>query len=98
MASRSKMRGHDIAWDQSAGIWRYTDGTPTVGSQRERQCGYCDKPRTSEGHDGCLGTLSGVRNACCGHGETEEAYVQFSDGSELRGQPAVDYFSEAKSR
>lgn len=40
-------------------------------------CGHCGIKRTSDGHDGCIGTLSGVMNACCGHGEDRMAYVQF---------------------
>lgn len=50
-------------------------------------CGHCGLSRTPEGHDGCIGTLPGVTNACCGHGGTAEgAYVQFSFGS----RPFVD--------
>lgn len=47
---------------------------------------------TSEGHDPCLGTLDGVSNACCGHGVTEEAYVQFGDGTIISGSDAVKFF------
>jgi len=43
-------------------------------------CGFCGLDRTPEGHDGCIGTLPGVMNACCGHGDTEMAYVQYEDG------------------
>jgi hypothetical protein len=31
--------------------------------------------RTENGHDPCIGELSGVMNACCGHGETDMAYI-----------------------
>lgn len=41
-------------------------------------CLHCKKQRTPEGHDGCIGTLENVQNACCGHGEVEVAYVQFN--------------------
>lgn len=41
-------------------------------------CGFCSLKRTPEGHDGCIGTLDNVMNACCGHGEIEMAYVQFN--------------------
>ena len=40
-------------------------------------CDHCGLKRTKEGHDGCIGTLDGVANACCGHGEINAAYVQF---------------------
>jgi glutamine phosphoribosylpyrophosphate amidotransferase len=33
-----------------------------------------------------MGKLNNVINACCGHGQTNEAYVQFIDGSIVRGE------------
>lgn len=36
-------------------------------------CGHCGRKFTKEGHDGCLGALVGVMNACCGHGRESEA-------------------------
>lgn len=51
-------------------------------------CGNCGKRRTDEGHDACLGTLIGVMNACCGHGNEDEAYIQFLDGECVRGKDA----------
>lgn len=48
------------------------------GSGQYGICAHCQLPPTKEGHDGCLGTLSGfVMNACCGHGETKTAYIQY---------------------
>ncbi|WP_421811733.1 hypothetical protein [Flagellimonas sp.] len=41
------------------------------------KCDHCGLARTPEGHDGCIGSLDNVANACCGHGETKSAYVQF---------------------
>ena len=41
-------------------------------------CGHCNMKRTEEGHDGCIGTLTNVMNACCGHGQTNMAYIQFN--------------------
>lgn len=43
----------------------------------KEKCGHCGLHRTEQGHDGCIGTLEGVMNACCGHGEKSVAYVQF---------------------
>lgn len=39
-------------------------------------------------HDECLGWLDGTMNACCGHGNDDTAYVQFLDGSVVRGKHA----------
>jgi hypothetical protein len=65
-------------------------------------CGHCNLKRTPEGHDGCIGTLENVRNACCGHGEYNMAYVQFDhpdydkDSNKVRieGIEALKYIKE----
>jgi hypothetical protein len=67
--------------------WVYSDTQESVEDTHEsRPCGNCNRVRTDEGHDACLGTLPLVINACCGHGEIEEAYVQFLDGSIVSGE------------
>lgn len=87
------LRGHPIIYIHE--IWLYEDTkTPTDGN--ERPCGRCDYPQTDEGHDGCLGTLPGIMNACCGHGQIKEAYVQFLDGSSIHGQSANIILHELK--
>ena len=74
LMTRSKLRGHPIVCVNSE--WLYKDTmTPTAGN--ERSCGHCGMENTPEGHDGCLGTLVGAKNACCGHGESDEAYIQY---------------------
>lgn len=71
------------------GQWVYSD-TKEVASQKcERACTYCSNFETKEGHDPCLGTLPGVQNACCGHGNTEQAYIQFENGEIYRGLIAI---------
>lgn len=68
-------------------------------------CSHCNKNRTPEGHDGCIGTLPNVMNACCGHGEDSVAYVQFDHkdyNSEpnkilLQGQEALAYIKKYSS-
>ena len=86
MTSRSLYRGYKI--EEIEGEWRFVDtGEPTVGSNRP--CGHCKKDATAEGHDGCIGTLPGVRNACCGHGVLGDTYVQMLDGTHLQGWDAV---------
>lgn len=73
-------------------MWRYEDnGEPVPETWRGRGCGHCGLQDTPEGHDGCLGTLPGVMNACCGHGDPEVAYVQFSPGDCLRGREAREW-------
>lgn len=85
---KSKARGHDIEWINDH--WIYADtGKPTVENQRD-YCGYCGLTDTPEGHDACLGTLIGTMNACCGHGQTNEAYIQFWDSRCVRGQDAIE--------
>lgn len=87
-----KLRGHDVI--KVDGEFFYCDDmTPTAGNYRD--CGFCGKADTPEGHDGCLGTLSGVMNACCGHGEDRSAYVQFSDGSRIAGEEAMKYIERS---
>ena len=87
----SKFRGHSIQYIGRR--WIFTDdGEPVAATWRNRTCGYCGTTNTPEGHDGCLGTLDGVMNACCGHGNTPDAYVQFFDGRRIQGQAAENFF------
>ncbi len=60
-------------------------------------CNNCRLHRTPEGHDACLGTLPGVMNACCGHGDPWDIYVQFYDGTILRRREAVEFIKKLKS-
>lgn len=62
-----------------------------AGSGQFGECVKCGKWPTEEGHDGCLGTIdeSIVMNACCGHGNDNQAYVQYWDGSSIRGDAAI---------
>ncbi len=53
------------------------------------KCSHCQLERTPEDHDGCLGVLHGLMNACCGHGGIREPYVQFIDGSCICGEDAA---------
>lgn len=79
------LRGHEIEFVN--GKWRYIDTKePTATNWNKRPCGYCGLHNTIEGHDACLGTLPGVMNACCGHGDDECAYVQFLDCHSVHGK------------
>lgn len=86
---RHYLRGHPIRFDGEQ--WCYiNDDSPTVGAA-ERPCGHCGRARSPEGHDGCLGTVPGVVNACCGHGEDRRAYVVLASGKRLGGTEAVTW-------
>ena len=88
MADKSHLRGHEIEF--SNGEWVYSDTKePTVTGWQNRPCGHCQQFNTKEGHDACLGTLIGVMNACCGHGDNKEAYVQFLDGNVVNGKDSL---------
>jgi hypothetical protein len=87
------LRGHPIF--SKGGEWFYED-TETTVIDNERPCGHCRKTNTKEGHDGCLGTLPDVMNACCGHGREEEAYVQFDLQNVIRGAEAIEAINKLK--
>lgn len=93
MSVTGNMRGYPVHWDGEA--WRYVDtGEPTVETWESRPCGHCGLDNTPEGHDGCLGTLPGVMNACCGHGTEDDAYVQLAEGGRLAGVEALEWIAE----
>lgn len=68
-------------------------------------CNHCGLDRTPEGHDGCIGTLKGVKNACCGHGGDESPYVQFDHPDyknnpnkvRLGGEEALEYIRKHRN-
>lgn len=92
----STFRGHPIRFAKEAQEWVYADTLEPLGDGKKRACIRCGKMPTSEGHDACLGTLSGgVTSACCGHG-IEPPYIVFKDGSELRGDEAMAFIAAQK--
>lgn len=85
----SKNRGNEIYFNESDETWYYKDTDLSVPcTHLQHPCGNCGRDYTEEGHDGCLGTLIGLMNACCGHGNIDESYVQFWDGECVRGEDA----------
>lgn len=94
----STWRGHEVVEikqpaDVDVDVWVYVDSGVRVDEAPDRACGHCTLPNSPEGHDGCLGTLSGgVINACCGHGVQGDAYVQFEDGRRIEGSEAMAEF------
>lgn len=84
-AGEQLFRGHQVHFDKD-GECRFSDtGQRTAETWKERPCGHCGLMQTAEGHDPCLGTLPGVINACCGHGNRSESFVMFEGGATLRG-------------
>lgn len=70
-----------------------------AGSGQFGICAKCKKGPTEEGHDGCLGTLAGpIMNACCGHGNDSQAYIQYWDGVQIDGAEAIAEQSALKGR
>ena len=92
--SHSKYRGHNIEFVND--IWIYSDNKIPVSEDKNRACGHCGKSQAKEGHDGCIGTLEGVMNACCGHGKTKEAYVQYPDKSVIRAEEAMNVIKRVR--
>jgi len=81
-----RYRGHAV--EIVNGVFVYSDsGELTAGSKRP--CGNCGISDTKDGHDGCLGELPDVMNACCGHGDCKMAYIQYWDNSRISGAVAL---------
>jgi hypothetical protein len=72
VTARSFERGHPTEFDSKLG-WVYSDTKVRVRGRRP--CTRCGRRPTKEGHDACLGTIKGVKSACCGHG-VEKPYVK----------------------
>lgn len=89
MTVSAYLRGHEITWDVG---WRWVDTGEPVGLGM-RPCARCGQMPAEEGHDACVGTLPGVKAACCGHG-VSTPYVLFEDGSGLSGAEALEWIQE----
>lgn len=77
-------RGYEIHEEDAK--WFFSDtAEPVSCTWKHRPCGYCGMLDTHEGYDNCFGHLPGVMNACCGHGESKSAYIQFAIGLILKG-------------
>lgn len=98
MSAKANVLGHEIYYDGQS--WRLSETdeklyTPELASGGQTlRCAKCLKLPSPEGHDGCLGTLvsdlnGGIMNACCGHGNDSQAYIQYWDRSCIRGEDAV---------
>jgi len=69
-------RGHKLIWLFDKRKWVYAD--TGEDDNHYRPCKKCGKMPTKEGHDACLGTLKGVKYACCGHGIKGQKYIQYN--------------------
>jgi len=96
MVAIAKHRGHSIRFDESTQTWIYSDCDIPVPDWKDRPCGKCLESNTENGHDACIANMAGVKNACCGHGEPREAFVQFLDGRHLSGIDAFEYQQSEK--
>jgi len=91
--AESSLRGHAIVYVD--GEWLYKDTmAPSAGN--ERACGHCGKTNTPEGYDGCIGRIEGAVNACCGHGNPLNAYIQRTIGDCVRGDDAIRDFEQQR--
>ena len=81
MAAKGRLKGHDIITKDGI-TWVYEDNGINI-EEEERSCKHCGK--TCKVLDDCLGKLPGVKNACCGHGDREQSYIQFENGTIIRG-------------
>ena len=84
-------RGHEIV--KQGERYVYADnGESVADTWTQRPCGHCGLPNTPEGYDGCIGEVKDAINACYGHGNSEEAYVQYGDGRRVGGSEALEIF------
>lgn len=93
MTANSQLRGWPIYWHKESEQWRFVDtDEPTITTWANRPCGYCGLYGNSNygDVDPCLGNLAGVTNACCGHGNPDDAYICFIGGLTLRGFHIAD--------
>ena len=84
MVARSYWRGHEIILI-TEDVWVYADTKQEVSANPYRACGKCGESKTSSHHDACIANLPGVDNACCGHGDRNDSYIQFDNGVTVRG-------------
>jgi len=87
MTAKSKYRGNEIEYNGKD--WIFSDTKELTKDNPHRACGNCGQKETKEGHDACLGELPIVMNACCGHGNNKDAYVQFWSGRDVKGEDAI---------
>lgn len=83
LGSESSFRGHAIYHDENHNHWYYSDTGELA--DKPRPCKKCGKLFSEGEPDACLGKLPGVKQACCGHGIRNDAYIIFENGITIRG-------------
>lgn len=94
----AKFRGHAIEMRRDGAFYYVDNGKKVSEAWTSRPCGFCGKHNTPEGYDGCIGEIPGAINACCGHGNAEEAYVQYSESERYAGEDALKIFEMARNK
>jgi len=94
---KDTLRGHKTEHNGAEFVYSDTKES-TIKTHKSRPCGKCGQFPTKEGHDNCLGELEDVMNACCGHGQDNEAYIQFFDSSDIRGAENVNKWIFSKQK
>lgn len=82
--AQSYIHGHGVYYNEELKATCYADSNMPV-ENNERPCVKCQRLATPKGHDACMANLPGVKYACCGHGDREQAYVMFENGMVIRG-------------
>lgn len=77
--------GDNIFWNDNEKQWEYEDGTIWINDKEI--CKRCNKPQLDINGvvdcDFCLQGLTTsdfISDACCGHGDDEQAYIALKDG------------------
>lgn len=77
--------GDNIFWNDNEKQWEYEDGTIWINDKDI--CSKCNKPHLDINGvvdcDFCLQGLTTsdfISDACCGHGNDDEAYIALKDG------------------
>ena len=85
-----------LLWEPKTGREWHADTGELVDYNHLRPCQFCGRTFDACGecadtgpHDPCVGHLAGAANVCCGHGDTESAYISWEGGSEVRGRRAL---------
>lgn len=90
----SSLHGYDTYYDGEN--WRYKDNNKIANKEFKRPCAKCGESANESGHDNCIGNLGKVINACCGHGD--KGYIQFEDGTIIRGCFEVERLKQIKNK
>ena len=65
--------------DKGEWLWKEDNTSASI----KKPCPKCKLYPLPTGEDPCLGILSGVQGACCGHG-VHNGYIWFDDGRRVK--------------